>query len=171
MDKQPIRLAWLNYAHSQHTGYAYNSSTIIENGEGQIAGTIGEMAFLRWLEDLNIDFEYCAKTSYDYDFIVNGYRIDVKTKKSKGAPRDYYTVRIPEAQKRQKCDLYVFIYITDHDAYFLGYAEKSEYWDVIGFPVKKGEKTDNFIEKVDAQVAYIRDLVDMDRLDIVLSDF
>ena len=50
-------------------------------------------------------------------------------------------------------------------------AEKSEYWNGIGFPVKKGEKTDNFIEKVDAQVAYIRDLVDMNRLEIVLSDF
>lgn len=170
MIKYHIMLSWLNYANQANTGFAYNSTTIIPNGEGQVVGTLGEIAFAQWLRDMEIDFEYCAESSYDFDFIVGGYRIDIKTKKSKGIPQDNYTVRIPESQKGQDCDFYVFTYANDHDVYFLGFAEKKDYWKDMGVSVKKGDLTDNFIEKVDAQVAYIRDLNDMERLDIILQN-
>ena len=81
-----------------------------------------------------------------------------------------YTVRIPQSQSGQDCDLYVFTYANDHDIFLLGFAEKTDYWEEVGFPVKKGELTDNFAEKVDAQVAYIRDLTDMERLEIILQN-
>jgi len=170
MIKYHITLPWLNYAHIKHTNKAFNSTTILENGSGQIAGTIGEMAFGRWLIDLDIDFDYCAGESYNCDFIVGGYRIDIKTKKTHGEPQEDYTVRIPESQIGQDCDLYVFTYANDHDVYFLGFAEKNDYWQEIGFPVKAGDLTDNFTEKVNAQVAYVRDLTDMERLEIILQN-
>jgi hypothetical protein len=170
MVKYQIMLSWLNYANQANTGFAYNSTTIIPNGEGQVVGTLGEIAFAQWLRDMEIDFEYCAKNSYDFDFIVAGRRIDIKTKKSKGIPQDSYTVRIPQSQREQDCDLYVFTYANDHDVYFLGFSAKKDYWKEIGFPVNSGDLTDNFTEKVDAQVAYVRDLNDMERLELILRN-
>jgi len=171
MIKYIIRHNWINYAHMKHTGEPFNPTTIVKNGSGQIAGTLGEMAFGRWLTDLDVDFDYAAAESRDYDFIAGGYRIDVKTKKTHGAPKPDYTVRIPKSQERQDCDIYVFAYATDHEVYLLGFASKQEFWEEIGIPVNAGDKTDNFIEKVDAQYAYIKDLSDMQRLDLLLCDF
>jgi hypothetical protein len=84
MVKYIIRHNWINYAHIKHTGYPFNETTIVKDGRGQITGTLGEMAFGRWLTDLDIDFEYCADDSMNYDFKVGEYRIDVKTKKTHG---------------------------------------------------------------------------------------
>ena len=171
MLKYIIRHNWINYAHIKHTGYPFNETTIVKDGRGQITGTLGEMAFGRWLTDLDIDFEYCADDSMNFDFKVGEYRIDVKTKKTHGVPRPDYMVRIPKSQERQQCVMYVFAYATDHEIYLLGFASKSEFWSSLGHSVKAGDKTESHTEKVDAQFAYIRDLTDMQRLDLMLSDF
>lgn len=171
MIKYVIRHNWLHYAHMKHTGEPHNRTTIVKDGSGQIAGTLGEMAFGRWLTDLDIDFDYSADQSRNYDFVVGGYRIDVKTKKTVGEPKPDYMVRIPKSQKNQDCDLYVFAYCTDHEVYLLGFTSKIAFWEEIGVSVTAGDKSGNFIEKVDAQFAYVRDLQDMDRLDLLLADF
>lgn len=171
MVKYIIRHNWINYAHIKHTGEPFNATTIVKDGAGQITGTLGEMAFGRWLTDLDIDFEYSADKSRNYDFVVGGYRIDVKTKKTHGEPKPDYMVRIPKSQERQDCDLYVFAYANDHEIYLLGFCEKSEFWGEIGHSVRAGDKTESHTERVDAQLAYIRDLTDMQRLDLILSGF
>ena len=169
MVKYIIRYNWMNYAHIKHTNEPYNKTSILKDGSGQIAGTLGELAFGRWLNDLEIDFEYIADDSKDCDFIVGGYRVDVKTKKTFGEPRDDYTVRIPKTQQNQECDIYIFAYATDHAVYMLGYSSKYDFWDTIGHSVKAGDQTDNFIEKVDATYARISDLTEMERLEIIFS--
>lgn len=173
MVKSHIKLPWLNYAHIKHTNKAFNSTTILEDGTGQITGTLGEMAFGRWLMDMDIDFDYCADSSMNYDFVVGGYRVDVKSKKAldkHGEPRDDFTLRIPCSQKNQDCDIYVFTYVYSKDVYLLGSMEKSDFWGYYGHDVKAGEKTGNFTERQDARLAYIRDLTDMERLEILLRN-
>ena len=168
MIKQVIRQSWVQYAHQKHTGKAFNSTTIILDGSGQITGTMGEMAFGRWLMDADIDFDYCADSSID--FVVGGYRIDVKTSKSIGEPKDYYTLRVPNSQRNQMCDLYVWAYLSGGAVYLLGYDDKSDFWESSGYPVKKGDPgIGKHIEKTDAQVIVTKDLQDMERLEIVLS--
>ena len=169
MIKYLIRINWLNYANIKHTGEAFNSRTILAKGSGQITGTLGEMAFGRWLTDLGIDFEYCADESKNYDFLIGDYRIDVKTKKTHGVQKSNYMVRIPDSQKNQKCDLYVFAYCNDHDIYLLGFSEKLDFWESIGHSVIAGQKTETHIERVDATFAYIKDLSELERLEFILS--
>ena len=170
MIKQVIRESWVQYAHRKHTGKAFNSTTIMSHGSGQITGTMGEMAFGRWLMDVGVDFDYCADDSIDYDFIAGGYRIDVKTSKSIGEPKDYYTLRVPNSQRNQQCDLYVWAYLSEGAVYLLGFAEKSDFWESAGYPVKKGDPgIGKHIEKTDAQVIVTKDLQDMERLEIVLN--
>lgn len=173
MVKSHIRLSWLNYANQKSTKKAFNSTTILEDGEGQITGKLGEMAFGRWLIDMEIDFDYCAESSMSCDFVVGGYRVDIKSKKAldkHGEPRDNFTIRIPYSQKNQDCDIYVFTYVYSKDVYLLGSMEKSDFWNYYGHDVKAGEKTGNFTERQDARLAYIRDLTDMERLEILLRN-
>lgn len=171
MIKYVIKDNWINWAHLKHTGKPYNSNTIVKNGRGQITGTLGEMAFGRWLTDLDIDFDYVADRSYDCDFIVGDYRIDVKSKKSIGPPRPDYVERIPFSQQRQNCNIYVFTYVTDAEVYLVGYCNKDDFWYEISRSVKAGDHSGNHVEKSDANLAYLRDLTNLDRLELIFSDF
>ena len=83
--------------------------------EGRSPGRWERWRSVSWLTDLDIDFEYCAgRLDDDFDFKVGEYRIDVKTKKTHGEPRDE-TIhgKNPESRRSgQQCDIYVFTYAT-----------------------------------------------------------
>jgi hypothetical protein len=77
-------------------------------------------------------------------------------------------VRIPKSQENQQCDMYVFAYATDHEIYLLGIASKSDFWDTIGHSVKAGDQ--NHTQRKSTPGSRISE-IDMQRLDLMLSDF
>lgn len=96
----------------------------ITNGEGNIAGFIGEYAAKK---------VYGGKivNTYDYDIVLkDGTRVDVKTKRTTVKPRPDYECSIAAYNTKQDCDMYIFTRV-DMDkkrVYVLGHYDKESYF-------------------------------------------
>lgn len=77
------------------------------NKKSYATGVIGELAVSQALSSLGIDYSH--EDEYDYDFISNGVKIDVKTNhhKYKAATFDTNLI-LTDYLRNQKCDAYIF---------------------------------------------------------------
>jgi len=154
-----VKQEWRQHAEKMATGEKFNETTIKECGEGQVAGTIGELAFGRYLIDSGLGFDYVAQDSFDHDFEVMGSRVDVKTKKSVGKPKPNYMIRVPLSQRDQDTDTYVFTYLSDDRIWLLGWEDKQDFWrGRKSFVARQGDVIDGFVEKVDCRYMFVEDL-------------
>ena len=175
MKKITIRQSWVEYAKRQYSGGSYNANTIESKGRGQYAGTLGECAVGRYFIDAGIEFNYVARDNYDYDFDVvrrgdYSTKIDVKSKNSHGVPQPHYTVRVPESQAEQGCDIYIFTYVNDSHVYLLGWQTKQEFRELATF-APAGQVNDGHTEKVDCRFMPISELRDIDDLELLLIEY
>jgi len=112
----------------------------ITKGESNIYGALGEVIIydINKKNGLNVDF----KSTFDYDLIINGYKIDVKTKKytNKFTPNLKWNLNISDFNTTQNCDFYFFIGVSDDlKSYSLyGYIKPIEFYKISTFN-KKGE--------------------------------
>ena len=137
---------------SEEMGIINNS---IEKGEGNLVGFLGELAAQKILGGK-------IENTYEYDLVlVNGKKVDVKTKKTSVAPKDYYDCSIANYNTRQECDEYCFVRVKDSldIAWVLGHISKEEYFKKARF-LKKGEQDGNngFIVKADCYNLQIKEL-------------
>jgi len=77
----------------------------ITSGEGNLSGILGEYIVHQHLPNS------LWKNTYDYDLIEDEKKIDVKTKRSKYKPLEFYDVAIAETSLHQECDEYIFVTI------------------------------------------------------------
>ena len=110
----------------------------ITKGEGNLRGALGEIIVFDIFTDKGSEVN--KKSTFDYDLIIDGHKIDVKTKARNYKPIDSFNCSIPAAQKRQKCDYYFFTYITyDYKlCYLAGYKSKESFFKQSTF-AKEGE--------------------------------
>lgn len=156
-----IPSSWAEYAKSKETGSRFNGTTILDKGSGQYVGLLGEIAFGIFLRDFEgLEFKHCGFNSYDFDFIVEGVKVDVKTKACNTIPLPHYTVHITDSQRDRDCDVYVFCRASTSILYLLGWMEKQDFWSSqYGLDIKRGEPDeDGFIQKADARTMRIEDL-------------
>lgn len=119
----------------------------IMHGKSNIFGALGEIL----VQDLFIEHKVDTNSTYDYDLIIDGLKIDVKTKKitEKFTPQPDYFVTLPAFNTKQKCDYYFFTSVSDTHKYFylLGYISKENFFknalfkkknekDIFGFPLR-----------------------------------
>lgn len=123
-----IRQTWREFSKDAIVEEALNLKTIKKDRQSQVVGLMGELCFGRYLIDNEIDFEYLANQSMDFDFESNGIFIDVKTAYSKHQPRPDWLCRIPEYQHFQRSDLYVFAGASDTEVHLYGWISKHEFW-------------------------------------------
>ena len=111
----------------------------VTKGEGNEVGALGEI--IVWDKYANLT-EYAGK--YDYDMIIKGVKVDVKTKKQNYPPAPHHTYNIFAFNTKQKCDYYCFVVInTDSTkAWIVGWKNKEDFFKEARFR-KKGEKDDN----------------------------
>lgn len=96
----------------------------ITKGDGNLAGFIGEVV----LSDL---LGWTQANTYDYDLITpEGHTVDVKTKRTKVAPKPYYECSVAAYNTRQNCDFYAFCRVDNgfEKLWFLGIIEKQKYF-------------------------------------------
>ena len=76
----------------------------------------------------------------DYDIIIDGKRIDVKTKKTTVKPLASYDCSIANLTRKQDCDYYAFVRVLSDQSkgWFLGMKERDAYFKEAIF-LKKGE--------------------------------
>jgi hypothetical protein len=159
----PVRPRWVDYAKSKSTGQQFNRTTILEDGAGQGAGRIGEMAFGRWLMDHGHSFSYEADTSFAYDFMVAGLRVDVKTKACTSPPKAHYTAHVTQSQQGHDCDVYFFLRASQEAVWLCGWMLKQEFWgSPAGIDVQPGEMVDGLVQKTAARRIQIQDLSQCD---------
>ena len=105
----------------------------ILNGGGNLAGFIGEQIVLFVLGGEWIN-------TYQYDLIINGYKVDVKTKQTSVKPLPHYECSITEANSSQECDYYAFTRVKKDFSvgWYLGVMRKQDYFLNATF-LKKGE--------------------------------
>lgn len=159
-----IQPAWSGYAREKETNKSFNRTTILDSGSGQYVGILGEIALGIFLQDSEIPFQHCGFTSYEYDFLVDGIKVDVKTKACNTEPLPHYTVHVTESQKDRDCDLYVFCRASPSTLYLLGWMEKPRFW-AVSTNNKRGQSDNTgFVEKADARTLIISDLNGMETL-------
>lgn len=106
----------------------------IERGDGNLVGFLGEFVAQKVIGGR-------IKNTYEYDLVLKGgTKIDVKTKKTSVAPKDYYECSIANYNTKQECDEYCFVRVknTLDKAWYLGRVSKEEYFKKAKF-LKKGE--------------------------------
>lgn len=169
MIKYKIRQNWRDFADSAVGDEALNGRTIANGRKSQVVGLMGEMVFGRYLIDNQLDFQYLAMESTDFDFRVDSLFIDVKTAHSNYEPQPDWHCRIPTYQEFQRTDIYVFAGVSDYDATLWGWITKDRFWsDEVSWLQEKGSM-DKKIQLAENRMMNISDLNSMEDLITLLA--
>ena len=107
----------------------------ITKGLGNMIGAVGEIVVCD-------TYGGVQQNTYDYDLLINGYKIDVKTKNlsRKATPQDGWNAQVSDFNTTQKCDFYCFVFVTDDfkTAFIGGFIAKDRFYEKATFN-KKGE--------------------------------
>lgn len=110
----------------------------VTQGKGNKIGAIGEIIVWDRYEKLA---NYVG--SYDYDMLIKGVKVDVKTKAQNIPPATHHTYNIFAFNTRQKCDYYCFVVVLNDltKAWIVGWKKKEDFIKEAKFR-KKGEVDD-----------------------------
>ena len=115
----------------------------ITKGKSNIYGALGEVIVHDYLESTGrrVKFDNTA----DYDLIVNGRKVDVKSKRTTVPPLPSFNCSISAHNTAQKCDIYVFtrIHESKTHGWICGWATKTEYFKKAKF-YRVGQKDPKF---------------------------
>jgi len=110
----------------------------ITQGKSNIYGAVGEVIVHDFLKETGrrVKFDNTA----DYDMIVNGNKVDVKTKRTTVPPLQSFNCSIAAYNTTQKCDLYVFARVHENlkEAWVLGWEKKEDFFKKAKFH-RKGQ--------------------------------
>lgn len=89
--------------------------------------------------------------TYDYDMIIDGHKVDVKSKRTTVVPQPHYFCTVFDYNTTQQCDRYYFVRVLEDmtSAYLLGYINKSDFYDRALFYRKGQQDTNGFRFKAD----------------------
>lgn len=114
-------------------------------GKGNVTGFLGEAAVLSLTGgDL--------RDTVSFDILLEGNRIDVKTKSCSSEPKGHYLCSVMEYQLGNECDSYFFVRVnlTKREGWILGFISKDRLLKE-GIVCKKGEPDGKFLFKEDCR--------------------
>jgi hypothetical protein len=108
---------------AQEMGELRNS---IMEGRRNVAGFLGELCFRAAFP------KAIRANTYDFDLLLNGKSIEVKTKERTVRPQPHYDCTVPAYNTRQKADFYVFVSLLrakEHytEGFLLGFIRPEEF--------------------------------------------
>lgn len=148
-------------AKAKEMGQIKNS---ILKGEGNDTGFLGEEVVKSWLRERG---EVSGDNTYEYDFIFNGFRCEVKTKLTTVKPKSSYDCSVANYNPNQKCDYYIFARILGdmQKAWILGFIAKDEFFRNSVFLMKGDlDPSNNYTVKADCYNIKISRLLDIKQL-------
>ena len=141
------------------------------NKNSYATGVIGELAVSQALASLGIDHSH--DDTYDYDFLADGVKIDVKTNNYHYGPISYNNnAMLTDYLRNQKCDVYVFAAIcgTDNLARIMGICAKFWFWqNEHGLDYKSGDIITKRPIKQDARIMKYKHLTSFYGLPLLLE--
>jgi len=106
----------------------HNLKNSITKGKSQIYGALGEVVVHDYFtsQGKKVDLEPC----YDYDLIIGGYKVDVKSKGVIGLNTEHVKATVCAKNTSQKCDFYFFCQVSYSLNYvwILGYKTKGAFF-------------------------------------------
>ena len=108
-------------------------SRSITRGQGNVYGFLGELVALDVLGGIH-------QNTMDYDILVDGSKIDVKTKKTTVKPKPDYDCSVADLTRKQNCDYYAFVRVLSDQStgWFLGVKKAEQYFTDARY-IKKGD--------------------------------
>lgn len=146
---------------SREMGLIKNS---ILKSEGNETGFLGEEVIKWWLGDKG---EVSGRNTYEYDFLFNSKRCEVKTKLTTVVPKSHYDCSVANYNPNQKCDFYIFVRVmsSSDKAWILGYISKDEFFRNSVFLMKGDlDPSNNYTVKADCYNIKISSLLDIKNL-------
>ncbi len=141
------------------------------NKNSYATGVIGELAVSQALASLGIAHSH--EDTYDYDFLAEGIRIDVKTTNFNYGPiKNSNNAMLTDYLRNQKCDAYIFVATckTDNIARIMGCCAKFWFWETDrGQDYKAGEKISVRKIKQDARILKYKHLTSIYGLPLLLE--
>jgi len=126
----------------------------ITGGMSNVVGAIGEVIVADSMKAKEI-------STYDYDLVKDGVRIDVKTKRCNTRPQPNYDCSVALHGTKQDCDMYVFVRILCDmsKAWILGSISKEDFYKKATL-YRKGDidKDNGFVFKADCYNLRINEL-------------
>ena len=113
----------------------------ITKGKSNIYGAIGEIVARDYMSRF---YSVTLSNTYDYDLIVNGSTVDVKTKRTTVAPKPHYYCSISAWNIHQNCDYYCFVRVLENKqkAFLIGLITKQDFFNRAVYK-QKGELDTN----------------------------
>lgn len=121
-------------------------------GQGNIIGLLAEAMVLQYCGGILID-------DYGADILIDGLRIDVKTKSCSTPPKAHYLCSVMQYQLHHECDGYIFARanLTTKEVWLLGFITKDRFL-AESIPFTKGDLDGDFAVKEDCRSIAIFDL-------------
>jgi len=113
----------------------------IMKGKSNKYGAIGEiLVYDHYATSYPIDFT----STFNYDMIINGITVDVKTKRTTVTPKPYYYCSVSNDSTHQQCDMLYFVRVMEDlsKAWLLGCKERLDFYNEATFK-RKGETDTN----------------------------
>lgn len=110
----------------------------IRQGSGNVYGALGELVVLEYYKQKGAEvLDYQAA---DFDFLINGRKVDVKTRVCRAEPLPWFRCNLPAYSVTQKTEFYIFVYVNKQmtQAHLLGGINKADFLRLARF-YKSGE--------------------------------
>ena len=135
----------------------------IMSGERTFEGCLGEVIVAQYLNAKYI-------TTYNFDLMHNGKRLEVKTKVRTVLPKTFYEVSIANYNTRQLCDNYIFVSLLSPPdkskdykvAHIVGYYPKETFFENAKF-LRKGDidPSNNYVVRANCWNMRIKNLLNI----------
>ena len=132
--------------------YSFNTlKNSIKEGEGNLIGAIGEIVAYDYYK--SHDKIVIHSGDLNFDLLIDGSKIEVKTMEHNAPPRDEYECNLSLFNSEQQCDYYLFVDVnSSHStAYIKGYVSKERLKKIRQLRLK-GEMHGSFEYKCDTFV-------------------
>jgi hypothetical protein len=113
--------------------YKFSSlNNSIMSGTSNIYGAIGEVIVYDALVNKWGASSVSHAQSKDYDILVNGYSLEIKTKRTTVKPKPFFNCSVSTHNPDQKCNYYMFVRVMEDmsKAYILGAIERKKFFSI-----------------------------------------
>ena len=130
----------------------------IVKGKGNIYGAIGEVVTADYFKEQGRSVD--TDSTYDYDLIVDGHKIDVKSKQTNVKPQHHYLATVANFNTTQQCNFYLFTRILKDlsKGWVLGYINPVKFYELADFVNKGDLDVNGWVFKADCYNIQIKDL-------------
>ena len=83
----------------------------IRKGEGNLIGALGEIVVFDYYQNKGREVEHCQH--HDFDLMIQGYTVEIKTQETRFKPIDSWTCHVSDYNATQDCEFYCFPFINE----------------------------------------------------------